>query len=141
MKLYVEQGTTLTDTGAGVGIVDSITGITKCEVRITGEADHAGSTSMDERTDAFAAASELVLDLERAGRDCAETSEAAVATAGKGSIAPNARNHRPQTCGLRLRHPGCRPRQHDADGRTLSGQHNAVGAESGREHVDRAVPR
>jgi N-carbamoyl-L-amino-acid hydrolase len=96
VELHVEQGTTLTDAGAGVGIVDSITGITNCEVSIVGEADHAGSTPMDERTDALAAASEFVLDLERAGRDCAETSDAAVATAGKGSIAPNARNIVPE---------------------------------------------
>ncbi|WP_324761003.1 Zn-dependent hydrolase [Haloarcula montana] len=102
VELHVEQGTTLTDTGAGVGIVDSITGITNCEVCITGEADHAGSTPMNERTDAFAAASEFVLDLERAGRDCAETSDAAVATAGKGSIAPNARNIVPERVELDL---------------------------------------
>jgi len=102
VELHVEQGTTLTDAGAGVGIVDSITGITNCEVRITGEADHAGSTPMGERTDAMAAASEFVLDLERAGRDCAETSDAAVATAGKGSISPNARNIVPERVELDL---------------------------------------
>jgi len=102
VELHIEQGTTLTDAGAGVGIVDSITGITNCEVRITGEADHAGSTPMDERTDALAAASEFVLDLERAGRECAETSDAAVATAGKGAIAPNARNIVPERVELDL---------------------------------------
>ncbi|WP_324662781.1 Zn-dependent hydrolase [Haloarcula sediminis] len=102
VELHVEQGTTLTDAGAGVGIVDSITGITNCEVRITGEADHAGSTPMDERTDALAAASEFILDLERVGWECAKTSDAAVATAGEGAIAPNARNIVPERVELDL---------------------------------------
>jgi N-carbamoyl-L-amino-acid hydrolase len=102
VELHIEQGTTLTEVGAGVGIVDSITGITNCEVSIVGEADHAGSTPMDERTDALAAASEFILDLEQAGRDFAEASDAAVATAGKGSIEPNARNIVPERVELDL---------------------------------------
>ncbi len=92
LELHIEQGTKLIEAGAGVGIVDSITGITNCEVVITGEADHAGSTPMDERTDALAAAAEFILDLEETGTELAATGDAAVATAGRVSIEPNARN-------------------------------------------------
>jgi N-carbamoyl-L-amino-acid hydrolase len=102
VELHIEQGTTLTDAGAGVGIVDAVTGITNCEVTITGEADHAGSTPMTERSDALAAAAEFVLDLEQIGGDFAEASDAAVATAGKGAIAPNARNIVPERVEFQL---------------------------------------
>ena len=102
VELHIEQGTKLTSNNAGVGIVDSVTGITNCEVTITGEADHAGSTPMDGRTDAAAAAAEFVLDVEQAGREYAATSDAAVATAGKGTLDPNARNIVPERVDLQL---------------------------------------
>ncbi|WP_092733483.1 M20 family metallo-hydrolase [Halopenitus persicus] len=92
LELHIEQGTRLREADAGVGIVDSITGITNCEVTVQGEADHAGSTSMCDRTDALAAGSAFVLALERAAREEAANSDAAVGTAGSGSIAPNVRN-------------------------------------------------
>jgi len=96
MELHIEQGMRLTAAEAGVGLVESITGITNCEVTVTGEADHAGSTPMFERTDALAAASEFVLDLERAAEELATRSEAVVGTAGEGRIEPNARNIVPE---------------------------------------------
>ena len=68
LELHVEQGTRLESAGKRVGIVTTVTGITHCVATIVGETDHAGSTSMGARTDALAAASELVLGLERAGR-------------------------------------------------------------------------
>lgn len=102
VELHIEQGTQLTDAGADVGIVDSVTGITNCEVTVRGEADHAGSTPMDERSDALAAASEFVLDLERIGNEFATVSDAAVATAGEGTIEPNARNIVPECVTLQL---------------------------------------
>lgn len=101
-ELHVEQGTRLTEAGVAVGIVPSITGITNCEVTVTGEADHAGSTPMFERSDALAAASEFVLDLERAAEEAATTGEAAVGTAGQGTIEPNARNIVPERVTLHL---------------------------------------
>lgn len=138
VELHIEQGTTLTDAGAGVGIVDSITGITNCEVRITGEADHAGSTPMDERTDALAAASEFVLDVERAGRDRAETSDAAVATAGKGAIAPNARNIVPEHVELDL---DIRDVDHDSMTRMVERCRDSLGRLERTRGVDTAIER
>lgn len=138
VELHIEQGTTLTDAGAGVGIVDSITGITNCEVCITGEADHAGSTPMDERTDALAAASEFVLDLERAGRKCAETSDAAVATAGKGTIAPNARNIVPERVDLDL---DIRDSDHDTMTRMVERCRENLARIEGTRGVDTSIER
>ena len=96
MELHIEQGTRLTDAGAAVGIVESITGITNCEVTVTGTADHAGATPMFERSDALAAGSEFVLALERIAEEVATTHEAAVGTVGEGSIEPNVRNIIPE---------------------------------------------
>jgi N-carbamoyl-L-amino-acid hydrolase len=92
-ELHVEQDTRLEDAEVPVGVVTTITGITHCAVEILGEANHAGTTSMAERTDALAAASEFVLDVEAAATDVVETSsETAVGTVGSCSVAPNATN-------------------------------------------------
>ena len=92
-ELHVEQDTALESAAVPVGVVTTITGITHCEVRIDGEADHAGTTAMDSRTDALAAASELVLAVERAANEVTATDSAsAVATVGSLDISPNATN-------------------------------------------------
>ncbi|MFB6126967.1 MAG: Zn-dependent hydrolase [Halolamina sp.] len=93
VELHIEQDTTLEAEAATVGVVTTITGITHCEVAIDGEADHAGATGMNERTDALAAASELVLDVEAAAEDVvASSSETAVGTVGSLDVTPNATN-------------------------------------------------
>ena len=92
-ELHIEQDTRLERENVPVGVVTTITGITHCEVEILGEANHAGATPMDERTDALAAASEVVLDVEAAATDVVETeSETAVGTVGSLSVSPNATN-------------------------------------------------
>jgi N-carbamoyl-L-amino-acid hydrolase len=93
LELHVEQSDRLETAGVPVGVVTTVTGITHCEVTIQGEADHAGSTPMGDRTDALAAASEFVLDLEAAATDIvAERSSTAVGTVGRLNVAPNATN-------------------------------------------------
>ncbi|WP_096392848.1 Zn-dependent hydrolase [Halorubrum trapanicum] len=92
-ELHVEQDTKLESAGAAAGVVTTITGITHCEAAIEGEANHAGATAMDERTDALAAASEFVLDVEAAANEVVESSSpSAVGTVGSLSVAPNATN-------------------------------------------------
>ncbi|MFP9192838.1 Zn-dependent hydrolase [Natronosalvus vescus] len=101
LELHVEQGTRLEEAGAIAGVVTSISGITHCYVDVTGEADHAGSTPMGDRTDALAAASELILDLESAAnRIVSAESASAVGTVGKVEASPNATNVIPGTIRL-----------------------------------------
>lgn len=101
-ELHVEQGTQLEQRDVPVGIVTAITGIVNCEVEIIGEANHAGTTPMDERSDALAAASEFVLDVERAACEVTVTdSQSAVGTVGKIDVSPNARNVVPGRVRLR----------------------------------------
>ncbi|GAB3328636.1 Zn-dependent hydrolase [Haloplanus salinarum] len=93
LELHVEQGERLRDAGTAVGIVSAITGTIRCAVEIEGEANHSGSTTMAERTDALTAASELVLEVERATNDVvAEEGETVVGTVGSLDVWPNAIN-------------------------------------------------
>lgn len=92
-ELHVEQSERLENANVSVGVVSTITGITRCEVEILGEANHAGATPMFNRTDALAAASEFILDMEQAVWDTvAYESETAVGTVGKLDVRPNAVN-------------------------------------------------
>lgn len=93
LELHVEQSDRLEKAGVPVGVVTTITGITHCHAEIKGESNHAGSTPMNSRTDALAAASELVLDVESSALDTvSEHSETAVGTVGKLDVEPNATN-------------------------------------------------
>lgn len=93
LELHVEQGTRLEDDDIPVGIVTDITGTVRCHVEVDGEADHAGTTSMTERTDPLPAAAELVLDIEAAADDLVENcSETAVGTVGQFDIEPGSIN-------------------------------------------------
>ena len=93
LEVHVEQSSRLEDADIPVGIVTSITGTIRCEVGIRGEANHAGCAAMHDRTDALAAASELVLDVEEATEDVvAEKGETVVGTVGKLDVSPNATN-------------------------------------------------
>lgn len=92
VELHVEQSERLAEAGVPAGVVTSIVGLSRCAVEIEGEADHAGSTLMNDRSDALAAASEFVLDIERATNERTETSETAVGTVGKFDVSPNAPN-------------------------------------------------
>src|SRR5699024_3966367 len=80
LELHIEQSGRLEAADIPIGVVTAITGITHCETVITGEANHAGTTSMSERRDSLAAASEFVLDVEAAAREIATKDDAAVGT-------------------------------------------------------------
>ncbi|AZH24823.1 Zn-dependent hydrolase [Haloplanus aerogenes] len=93
LELHVEQSERLEDAGAPVGIVTSITGTIRCLIEIAGEANHSGCTAMHDRRDALAAASEVVLDVERTTNEVVEEyGETVVGTVGKLDVAPNAIN-------------------------------------------------
>jgi len=92
LELHIEQAEQLETAGVPAGVVTNIVGLSRCDVTITGEANHAGSTLMNERADALAAASEFVLDVERASTEQAERSPTAVGTIGNIEVSPNAPN-------------------------------------------------
>jgi N-carbamoyl-L-amino-acid hydrolase len=53
LELHIEQGPVLERTGQAVGIVEGISGVFNWGVALTGTANHAGTTPMDMRQDAF----------------------------------------------------------------------------------------
>lgn len=56
LELHIEQGRVLEARGDMVGLVTDIAGQQRFAIRFTGQPDHAGTTPMDMRRDAFAAA-------------------------------------------------------------------------------------
>lgn len=91
LELHIEQSTRLERAGVPVGVVTTIAGVTHGEVTITGDANHAGSTPMAERTDALTAASELVLGVEEAATADGRP-ETLVGTVGQLGVEPGAVN-------------------------------------------------
>jgi N-carbamoyl-L-amino-acid hydrolase len=100
LELHIEQSSRLEATDIPVGVVTTITGITHCKAVINGETNHAGTTSMTERTDGLTAASEFVLDVEAAARETATKDDAAVGTVGNLLAEPNATNVVPGRVGM-----------------------------------------
>ncbi|WP_435156348.1 Zn-dependent hydrolase [Haladaptatus sp. DFWS20] len=93
LELHIEQDTRLEAEDTSVGVVTAITGIARCAVSITGEANHAGTTLMSERTDALAAASSVVNEIETAAIQLnKKDAPTAVATVGSLDVSPNAPN-------------------------------------------------
>jgi N-carbamoyl-L-amino-acid hydrolase len=58
VELHIEQGPRLEEAGIPIGVVESIVGVRRTRVIFTGQADHAGTTPMERRRDAFLAAAE-----------------------------------------------------------------------------------
>jgi N-carbamoyl-L-amino-acid hydrolase len=67
VEAHIEQGPVLNEIDLPLGIVTSINGSVRYVGEITGMASHAGTTPMDRRRDAAAAAAELVLYVEKRG--------------------------------------------------------------------------
>ncbi|MGE5336518.1 MAG: hydantoinase/carbamoylase family amidase [Gemmatimonadota bacterium] len=65
VEVHIEQGPVLNEMDLPLGVVTSINGNLRYGVEIVGVASHAGTTPMDRRRDAAAAAAELVLYIEK----------------------------------------------------------------------------
>ena len=61
LELHIEQGKRLEHTGIDIGIVSAIVGIWSYRLSFIGRADHAGTTTMNDRLDASLGASEFAL--------------------------------------------------------------------------------
>jgi N-carbamoyl-L-amino-acid hydrolase len=63
VELHIEQGPTLDEAGIPIGVVQGIVGLKRWKCVTTGFANHAGTTPMDRRKDAVAAAARHVLSV------------------------------------------------------------------------------
>lgn len=90
LELHIEQGKVLESSDTQVGIVTTIAGNRRRRVILTGMADHSGATPMALRQDALCAAAEIILAIERLGREEARLQSAA--TVGIVENRPNVMN-------------------------------------------------
>ena len=89
LELHIEQGGNLERDGLQIGVVQGIVAIERFEARITGFANHAGTTPMAQRQDASIAAAQLTL----AVREIVTSRPGGqVGTVGKLELSPNAPN-------------------------------------------------
>jgi OHCU decarboxylase len=89
IEVHIEQGPGMWRRDQQLAVVRAIAGRRQYRVSISGEANHAGATSMADRRDALAAAAEMLVALERLPR---ALSPDAVLTVGRLVNAPNAVN-------------------------------------------------
>lgn len=89
LELHIEQSASLERTGRSIGTVQGIVGLTWLEVTITGFANHAGATPMDQRQDGMLAAARFTVAVNEAIR--AEPGRQ-VATVGRLNATPNTTN-------------------------------------------------
>ena len=89
LELHIEQGGTLERAGIPVGVVEGIVAIDRYEARVTGVANHSGTTPIADRHDALLAAAHLTI----AVRDAATRMPGRqVATVGRIEVTPNSAN-------------------------------------------------
>jgi allantoate deiminase len=102
VEVHIEQGPVLDDRDLPVGVVTGIAGQTRARVTFTGRAGHAGTTPMEGRRDALAAAAEWIAAVEAA----AHGGGGLVATVGQIAAEPGAPNVIPGrvTASLDVRH-------------------------------------
>ncbi|MBC8090243.1 MAG: Zn-dependent hydrolase [Phycisphaerae bacterium] len=89
IELHIEQGGLLEKAGLQIGVVQGIVGLRWFEITITGFANHAGATPMNQRQDAMLAAAKFTVAVNEAivsepGRQ--------VATVGRVNVTPNTTN-------------------------------------------------
>lgn len=90
LELHIEQGRVLESEKLPIGVVTSIAGNLRLEVRITGMAEHSGATPMNIRQDALCAAAEIVLAVEEIATS--DPNHTSVGTVGSLNVHPNSLN-------------------------------------------------
>ncbi len=122
VELHIEQGPVLDRQGVGVGVIDAIAGLFKWEVQLIGVPNHAGTTPMAMRVDAFQGLAEFAGEINRILEE--HGSPRSVATVGRVELSPGAANVVPgrATFSLEVRDtaPAVLERLADAFRRTLS---------------------
>lgn len=90
VELHIEQGPVLDRKGLTIGVVDAITGLFKWEITLSGAANHAGTTPMDMRNDAFQGLAEFATQIDRVLAEYG--SPQSTATIGRVDLKPGAAN-------------------------------------------------
>ncbi|MNO33008.1 Allantoate amidohydrolase [compost metagenome] len=89
VELHIEQGIILEQARQQIGVVQAIVGQRRYSARVTGAANHAGTTPMGLRRDALAGTAEMLSVLERSA---VEAGDPLVATTGRLEVIPGTPN-------------------------------------------------
>jgi len=89
IEVHIEQGPGMWNRRQPVALVTNINGRRQYQVKVTGTANHAGTTSMADRRDAIAGAAEMIAAIEGLP---SQLGQHAVATVGRIECRPNAVN-------------------------------------------------
>jgi N-carbamoyl-L-amino-acid hydrolase len=142
-ELHIEQGGILDAAKVDIGVVEGIVGIKQYEVTVTGFANHAGTTPMDQRHDALLAASRFVDMVNRVVRGIPGRQ---VGTVGRIQAFPGAPNVIPGkvVCTLELR--DLEDAKVDSMFTQIQAEAKKIGAQNGTQfayselHVNTAAP-
>ncbi len=104
LEVHIEQGGILEKKGYRIGLVEAIAGIKHLDITIIGTADHAGTTPMDDRSDALQAAARIITAVEEIAQKIGSHT---VATVGRIRCEPGQANVIPNlvTFSLDVRNP------------------------------------
>ncbi|WP_379155479.1 M20 family metallo-hydrolase [Paenibacillus sp. sgz5001063] len=89
VELHIEQGIILEQSAQHIGVVQAIVGQRRFTAKVSGTANHAGTTPMGLRRDALAGTAEMLTVMERFA---AEAGEPLVATTGRLEVLPGTSN-------------------------------------------------
>jgi N-carbamoyl-L-amino-acid hydrolase len=128
VELHIEQGPVLERHGNRIGVVNGISGRAVSTVEIQGSAGHAGTTPMERRQDALAAAARVILAVEGIARD---RGLCRVATVGWLDVHPNSPNTIAETVRLAVDLRDTDARRMDAAETALADVLRAVAAKTG----------
>lgn len=87
-EAHIEQGNSLESANLKIGVVTAIVGLWDYRIKVTGEQNHAGTTTMEQRKDAGLTLVRLIAAIDRAFRDVAGA--ASVWTCGRIEFEPGA---------------------------------------------------
>jgi N-carbamoyl-L-amino-acid hydrolase len=90
VEMHIEQGPVLDESGASIGVVEGICGLRRWEVCFSGIANHAGTTPMSMRVDAFQGLVEFSAEIKSILQ--AYGGALSVATIGRVELSPGAAN-------------------------------------------------
>ena len=98
LELHVEQGIRLERLRAPLGVVTAIVGLSDYHIEVTGEANHAGTTALEDRRDALLPVAQVAL----AAREVMSSAPEVVATVGEAWVLNGAPNIVPGKAGCVL---------------------------------------
>ncbi|WP_375428291.1 allantoate amidohydrolase [uncultured Sphingomonas sp.] len=125
LEAHIEQGPALETEGLALGVVTGIAAQLRLRLVLEGRAGHAGTTAMPLRRDALAAAAEIVLEVERVGRD---RPDELVATVGTLEVEPGAANVIPGRVTLSLDIRALDPALRDLAAQAILDEADAIAA-------------